>query len=311
MQTNFLDLSPEIRLCIFQQLFHQSSGQIHGIKRSRILQTYNSDQSRLPWADRDLETSELTDENVEKEIPKNAQVLHTCRILHREAASVLYGSNTVCLYAENNNDIFKWMLDIGELNRLLIRRLEIGWSHVVDERYKAGRTSDLLRWMTHMETQSVIQLEKELTTMTTSTSRLINDTFELLSPNQNLLSLNNYTPATQTKAWFIREMIRTPDQSPLMMDPNACLPNALGKMMGIKKLEIGYIRDAHLVEEIAHATRAEEVVVWFRPKGIRSWNMLKEERLRWSESGWQLEQDTARKRFDKHQLAEKKPAMTP
>ncbi|MCJ1245902.1 hypothetical protein MMC30_003106 [Trapelia coarctata] len=314
--TSFLDLSPEIRLYIYEHLFHQSSGEIHGIRRGGILKTYSRDITCLPWGSGDLETVELPDDGA-KEVPKNAQILHTCRVIHCEAAPVFYGINTVNLYAQDNNDIFKWITEVGESNRLLIRHLEIGWSFKLDVAPEANRWPDVLQWITGVEEQDVYQLEKELTNMIAKTSRLLTDTFEVLAPNQKLLSLTIYIPGVELLAWaawgratsvydnYFRQEIRSNPTT----HPQACLPNALGKMVGIKTLTIGYIKDLCLAEEIAEAVEAEEIVIWFHQEQLHVWDMLAEERPGWLESGWQLEKDAARKRFGKHQLAAKKLDM--
>lgn len=179
---------------------------------------------------------------------------------------------------------------------------------------KVHKWSDFYWRIVGMETRDVEQLEQELTNMTAKTSRLLTDTFELLAPNQNLLSLTVYIPRTEPASWLaLGRTTLSPDNSLPKVCSNstilACLPNALGKMMEIKKLTIGHTTDLCLIEEIAKAVGAEEVVVRFRQDWVRAYDVRPEEWRAWSERGWQRETDAARKRFGRHQVAEEKPKM--
>jgi len=253
-----------------------------------------------------------------KAVRKNAQILRTCRLVHREAASVFYGDNTIALYAEDNNEIFNWMLSIGESNRLLIRHLEIGWAYGVDVVPQSAGWREVLPWITCEDAQGTDQLERPIRNIAEKVSRSVTGTFELLATNQKLLSLAIYIPGVEPVTWATwRRMTPCADNfqpeicSQLMTDPHTCLPNALGKMLGIKTLIIGYTKDLCLVEEIAKAVGAEELVVRFRREYVQNHDTSTEEWAGWAESGWQLESDGARKTFGKHQLARKTPGAPP
>lgn len=318
MQASFLDLSTEIRLCVYDHVFHQSSGEIHGLRGGRDLKVSNEDKIHPAWGTWDLGAIEYADEVMPKAVPKNAWILRTCRLVHREAASVFYGSNTIALYAEDNDEIYKWMLKIGESNRLLIRHLEIGWAYGVDIVPKSNGWREVRPfWTARAEAQDMDQLERQVTNVTESISRSVTGTFELLAANQKLLSLAIYIPGVEPISWATwRRMTPCSDNfqpkicSQPTTDPHACLPNALGKMLGIKALTIGYTKDLCLVEEIAKAVGVEELVVRFRLEYVQNHDTSTEEWDRWAESGWQLESDRARKSFGEHQLSTKTPGAS-
>ena len=55
------------------------------------------------------------------------------------------------MYAEDNNDIFYWLLDIGELNRRAIRHLEIGWAYGVSIQSGRENMHGILQQIEDME----------------------------------------------------------------------------------------------------------------------------------------------------------------
>lgn len=68
-----------------------------------------------------------------------------------EATPIFYGANKIIAYAEDNNDIFYWLLDIGERNRRAIRHLEIGWAYGVSIDSGRGNIHGILQIIEDME----------------------------------------------------------------------------------------------------------------------------------------------------------------
>lgn len=91
-----------------------------------------------------MEALESPDHEKTQDVPTRAQILLNCRLIHREETLIFYGTNTVNLYASDNTDILKWILDIGQSNRMLLRHLEIGSAYGVDIAPGACKIDDVL-----------------------------------------------------------------------------------------------------------------------------------------------------------------------
>lgn len=116
--------------------------------------------------------------------PTNASFLRVCRLINTEATPIFYAANNLVVYAEDNNDIFYWLLDIGERNRRAIRHLELGWAYGVSIVSGRTRIHDILQSIEDMEhsedeetnehRHQLIKIVKRLETMTTRLSKWIN-----------------------------------------------------------------------------------------------------------------------------------------
>jgi len=128
-QPSFLDLSSEIRCLIYEHLFDLPNGENLGLSREPEHDYDNGPPS--DWIASSRQEGLVFDTEVPRSEPTNARFLRTCRTISEEATPVFYGRNKITLYAEDNNDIFYWLLDIGEHNRRAIRRLDISWAYGV------------------------------------------------------------------------------------------------------------------------------------------------------------------------------------
>ena len=128
-QPNFFHLCPEVRCFIYEHLFEQPGGNILGLSREP-----EHDYGHGPpsdWIADSRQEGLVYNTDDPRSEPTNARFLRTCRTINNEATPVFYGRNNIILYAEDNNDIFYWLLDIGEHNRHAIRHLEISWAYGV------------------------------------------------------------------------------------------------------------------------------------------------------------------------------------
>ncbi|KAL9134105.1 MAG: hypothetical protein Q9175_004712 [Cornicularia normoerica] len=237
--------------------------------------------------------------------PTNASFLRTCRLINTEATPVFYGANKIIVYAEDNNDIFYWLLDIGERNCRAIRHLELGWAYGVSIQSGRGNIHGILQNIEDMEDseedeiqkhrQQLIEIVKRLETKTT---RLIVRTLNLLVTNQGLESLSVYLPGVDggdiwdlhnANLYFAEEFF-----SNSTTNVHACIPEALAKMIGIRTLTIGYTKDIELAEKIARVTGAKYLSIETRPEGD-TLLLDMEEQAKWRSRGWWLEGRTAKK----------------
>ena len=128
-QPSFLDLCPEIRILIYEHVFKQPNDEILGLSREP-----EHDYDIGPpsdWIANSRQEGLVFSTDIPRPQPTNSRCLQTCRVICHEATPVFYGQNKIVLYAEDNNDIFYWLLDIGERNRRAIRHLEISWAYGV------------------------------------------------------------------------------------------------------------------------------------------------------------------------------------
>ena len=68
----------------------------------------------------------------------------------------------------------------------------------------------------------------------------------------------------------------------------AGIPEALGKMGGIKTLTVGHTKDIELAEKVARATDVRRLSIQTCPEGY-SLNLNEEERPKWLDQSWRLE----------------------
>ena len=126
---SLLDVCPEVRVLIYQHVFCQSSGELLGLSREP---EHDYDQGPPDdWTADSRQEGLVFNFDAPRLEPTNSRFLRTCRIISEEASSVFYGQSKIVLYAEDNNDIFYWLLDIGERNRHAICYLEISWAYGV------------------------------------------------------------------------------------------------------------------------------------------------------------------------------------
>lgn len=139
--------------------------------------------------------------------------------------------------------------------------------------------------------QVVQRLEKKIV-------RLIVGTLDLFGTNQDLVSLAVYLPGVDggdiwdlhnENLYFAEEIF-----SNSTANVHACIPEAIGKILGIKTLTIGYTKDIELAEKVARMTGVRRLSIQTFPEG-HSLNLNEEKRAKWLDQGWRLEGKTAYK----------------
>ena len=297
-----------MRVLIYVYVFLQPAGEILAVSREPI-----HDYDYGPptnWIADARQQGLVFLYDAERAVPTNSRALRTCHQIATEATPIFYGTNKIILYAEDNNDIFYWLLDIGAANRKLIRHLEIGWAYGVE--IDSGRRDihGILQTIAEMETSQKEetqkhrdQLIKVVKYFEKKTVRLIIRTLYLLVVNQQLISLAIYLPGVDAadiwdvpndNLYFAEELFSNSTRN-----VHACIPEAIRKMVGIKTLTIGYTKDIELAEQIAQDAGAEELIVKVQPEG-HSLGLSDEERLLWWNRGWRLAGDTAHKSLRHH-----------
>ena len=232
-------------------------------------------------------------------------MLLTCKVVNEEATPIFYGANKIVLYAEDNNDIFYWLLDIGDTNRRAIRHLELGYAYGVEIASGRGNFHGIVARINEMDESQEEEIQKHrgqllkvAQRMESKMVRLIIRTLNLLVINQNLVSLAVYLPGVDggdiwdipnDNIYFAEEIF-----SNSTTNVYACIPNALRKMVGIQTLTIGYTKDIVLAEEIARDIGTKELIIRVHPEG-NSLGLNTEERALWSDAGWSLDGSKAHK----------------
>ncbi|MCJ1399769.1 hypothetical protein MMC11_002972 [Xylographa trunciseda] len=288
---------------IYAFLFKQPTNEILGLSREPR-HNYANGPPEL-WIADSRQIGLVYHSDIDRDTPTNARFLRTCRIIHAEATAVFYGANRIVLYAEDNNDIFYWLLDIGEPNRRAIRHLEIGWAYGVEIESGRGNIHGIIERIAEMEEsqedeiqEQRDQLIKVCQQLEERTVRLIIRTLNLLISNQTLVSLAVYLPGIDAgdiwdvpndNYYFAEEIFSNSTR-----DVHGCIPEAMRRIVGIKTLTIGYTKDIELAEEIAHDAGAEELIIRVYPEG-ETLGLNNEERKVWAKKGWRLEGATARK----------------
>ena len=182
-QPNFLGLCPEVRCLIYNYLFVQPNNKILAISR-QPKHDYSKDPPDNWYAD-SLQEGLVYDSHTARIAPTNVSFLRTCRLINSEAHPIFYGVNNIIVYAEDNNDIFYWLLDIGERNRRAIRHLEISWAYGVSIQSGRENMHGILQNIEDMEhskegeaemhRQQLIDVLKRLEAKTTRLSRMCPD----------------------------------------------------------------------------------------------------------------------------------------
>lgn len=299
---------------IYEYLFRQQNGEILGLSREP-----KHDYSKGPpstWVADSREVGLVYNSDTDRAAPTNVSFLRVCRLINEEAAPVFYAANKITLYAEDNNDIFYWLLDIGEVNRVSIRDLEICWAYGVQIESGRADIHGIIEAITEMgdsqeeETRRHRdQLVKVAQQLEIKTVRLIIRTLNFLVTNQDLDSLTIYLPGVDGgdiwdlpnhDMYFADEIF-----SNSTAHVHACIPEAIRKMVGIQSLTIGYTKDIELAEEIAKDAGAEELIIRVCPEG-NTLHLSKQERLQWISRGWRLEEATARKTLSKKKSVKKR-----
>lgn len=317
--TCFLDLSAEIRSLIYEYLFLQPRGEILGLSREPM-----HDYSKGPpntWVADSRQQGLVYGSDSDRPFPTSVGILRTCRLISREATPIFYGTNKIIVYAEDNNDIFYWLLDIGEQNRCSIRYLEIGWAYGVEIESGRANIYGLIESIAEMEGSQGEEVQKHrdqlikvVHQLEKKTVRLIIRTLHLLVSNQDLVSLTVYLPGVDggdiwnlpnDNLYFAEEIF-----SNSTTHVHACVPAALRKMVGIQSLMIGYTKDIQLAEEIAKDAGAQELTIRVHAEG-NTLGLSQEERAEWENQGWRLEGATAHKNLVKSRSSKKKKRSRP
>ena len=290
-------------MLIYEHLFTQPNGEILGLSREPAHNYDNGPPSN--WIADSRQQGLVYESDAERPTPTNSRFLRTSRLINEEATPVFYGTNKVTLYAEDNNDIFYWLLDIGAQNRLWIHHLEISWAYGVEiesgrsnirgiiERIAELRNSPEEEIQGHRD-----QLIKTVKKLEDKTIRLIIRTLNLLVSNQELISLALYLPGVDggdiwdmpNDNFYFAEEIFSNSTSNI----HACIPEAIKKMVGIQRLTIGYTKDFEMAEEIAKVAGIKDLIIRVRPEG-NSLGLSQEERTQWLMSGWKIEGAVASK----------------
>ena len=290
---------------IYQYLFAQSSGEILGVSRE-----YKHDYENGPpsiWIADSYEQGLAYGSNNDHIPPTSVSFLRTCRLINAEATSVFYAANKIVIYAEDNNDIFYWLLDIGKSNRRAIRHLQIDWAYGVE--MQSGRENiysivEKIDDMDHGEEEDIQRHREQLIEVVhqleKKTVRLIVRTLNLIATCQNLISLAIYLPGRDggdiwdlpnDNLYFAEEIF-----SNSTINVHACVPEAMRNSIGLRKLTIGYTKDIQLAEEIAKAAGVQELIIRIRPQG-KTLCLDHTEEARWLERGWRFEGAVAKKNF--------------
>ena len=145
----FFSFASEVRLLIYHHIFLQPNGELLALSREPEHDFENGPPS--DWIADSRQARLVYSSDIARLQPTNSCFLLTCRLINREATPAFYGTNKIILYAEDNNDIFSWLLDIGEHNRRAIRYLKIEWAYGVSIESGRGNIHGILEAIESME----------------------------------------------------------------------------------------------------------------------------------------------------------------
>ena len=165
-----LDIPSKVRYLIYHHLFEQANGEILALSREP-----EHDYDHGPpddWIAGSRQEGLVYGTDNARVQPTNSRFLRTCRVINEEATPVFYGRNKIVVYAEDNNDIFYWLLDIGEKNRLAIRHLDISWAYGVSIESGRGNIRGILAAIAEMEEEEAEEIQKHREQLIRITQRL-------------------------------------------------------------------------------------------------------------------------------------------
>ncbi|TKA62625.1 hypothetical protein B0A49_09838, partial [Cryomyces minteri] len=300
----FLDLSPEIRLYIYEFVFSTTSGALQGLSNGskadyccsacfKDVRAHGGDKSSNKLHPRSTRT--------------DVALLKVSRLVNAEAAPLFYGTNVISLHAENNLDILNWLRTI-DANRKWIRHLEIDFSYgvlVESQRFNVrqmlaqinilrsfsmeGLNSSISSWFRYDH------MKKDLQSLENGATRMMAVTLELVAEDQGLEDLAVLLPGrdggdmwdVKNDSVYFAEETFSGDN----INGHAAIVSALSKIVGLKKLTIGYTHDHGLAEAVARSTGAEEVAV----RADEWLGFTQDERNEWEDHGWSITNMEARK----------------
>lgn len=298
-----LRLSPEVRCLIYQYVFQQPKGELLGLSREPAHNyAYGPPND---WIADSRQEGLVYSSDTDRIHPTNSRFLRTCSLINREATPVFYGMNKIILYAEDNNDIFYWLLDIGERHRHAIRHLEIDWAYGVSVESGRKNIYDILRRIQEMEDSKEEEIEKRRQQLIHAAQglerkivSLMVRTLRLVATIHSLVNLAVYVPGEDwgdiwdlhnENLYFAKEIFSNPTTN-----IHDCIQETLQRMAGLKTLTIGYTKDKVLAERVARVMGVRQLFIQTCPEGT-SLALNSEERAIWLDSGWRLEGKIARK----------------
>lgn len=152
-----------MRCLIYHHLFKQPTGQLLALSREPEHDYSNGPPS--DWVADSRQAGLVYGIDSDRLEPTNSRFLRACRTINNEATPIFYGVNKISLYAEDNNDIFYWLLDIGEHNRRAIRHLDISWAYGVSIESGRGNIHHIMETihdMDNVEEEEIQQRRKQL-----------------------------------------------------------------------------------------------------------------------------------------------------
>lgn len=152
-----------------------------------------------------------------------------------------------------------------------------------------GRPGSISSWVRYD------QLKQDVKSLESGAIRAMVQTIKLIAEGQKLKSLAVVLPGRDGgDMWDIRnDWIYFAEEtfSKDMVNGRGEIVDALCKVVGLKKLAIGYTHDHELAEAVARSTGAKEVVV----KADEWLGFIDDERDGWEARGWRIEGMEARK----------------
>ena len=298
-----LRLCPEVRCLIYEYVFQQPKGELLGLSREPAHNyAYGPPND---WIADSRQEGLVYSSNTDRIQPTNSRFLRTCRLINGEATPVFYGMNKIILYAEDNNDIFYWLLDIGERHRHAIRHLEIDWAYGVTMESGRKNIYDILQRIQDMEDSKEGEIQKRRQQLIQAAQgfekkivSLMVRTLRLVATIRSLVDFGVYMPGEDggdiwdlhnENLYFAKEVF-----SNSTSNIHDCIQETLQRMAGLKTLTIGYTKDNVLAERIARVIGVRQLFIQTCPEGT-SLALNMEERAIWSDSGWRLEGKMARK----------------
>lgn len=185
-------------------------------------------------------------------------LLRVSRLVHAEAAEVLYGRNAFLLYARDFGDqMAAFLRQIGATNRRAIRRLELDWQHGIAKVHQTSKASDLFAMVDDLNNPLREDVAKMLHEVGRTTIAKFVAALDLLVDSPRLERLTILCPAADSPGHPENHCIEF----------QGCLgcqhevPRALARIKGVKVLTVGDTDRRNELEAIAREMGVQELNV--------------------------------------------------
>lgn len=185
-------------------------------------------------------------------------LLRVSRLVHAEAAEILYGRNAFLLYALDFGDaVLGFLRKIGRTNRRSIRRLELDWQHGITNANRASKANDLFAMVDDLNNPLRKDVARMLHDVNRNTIAKFVAALELLVGSPRLERLTILCPSSDNPGHPDNHCVEVQGCTGCQTE----VPRALAKIEGVKCLTVGYTDRRNELEAVAREMGVRELNV--------------------------------------------------